>query len=262
MAVVLDIRQKQRAVTEFLCCENETMGNIHKSLKNVYGDAAVNRSTAYYPDDFEKLSKIVATLSEDKAASFREVKNLLSSVSARNSLSFITVHYTNLPETITKLEKREKLFVPSMKIVEETVCQLEAVSEQVEWVVNYYSNVPGEDWYLGGAGGEVDPGASGQGSAEPTLSSFVILILAMLLVIGGVELNPGPVESVKCGVCKNNLRTGLLCITCSTWFHFSCQKLKRDQYIEENWRCRECMRDIAVETTDTEIESLRKRWRN
>ncbi|KAJ4440900.1 hypothetical protein ANN_10747 [Periplaneta americana] len=95
------------------------------------------------------------------------------------------------------------------------------------------------------------PAASGQGSAEPTLSSFVVLILAMLLVIGGVELNPGPVESVKCGVCRNNLRTGLLCITCSTWFHFSCQKLKRDQHIEENWRCRECMRDIAVETTDT-----------
>lgn len=102
------------------------------------------------------------------------------------------------------------------------------------------------------------PAASGQGSAEPTLCSFVILILAVLLVIGGVELNPGPVESVKCGVCKNNLRTGLLCITCSTWFHFSCQKLKRDQHIEENWRCRECMRDIAVETTDTEIESLKK----
>ncbi|KAJ4443069.1 hypothetical protein ANN_04719 [Periplaneta americana] len=81
--------------------------------------------------------------------------------------------------------------------------------------------------------------------------------LAMLLVIGGVELNPGPVEPVKCGICRNNLRTGLLCSICSKWFHFSCQKRKRDQHIEKNWRCKECMRDIVV-TTDTEIELLKK----
>ncbi|PNF29555.1 hypothetical protein B7P43_G01919, partial [Cryptotermes secundus] len=30
---------------EFLCCENEAVGNIHKILKNVYGDDAVERST-------------------------------------------------------------------------------------------------------------------------------------------------------------------------------------------------------------------------
>lgn len=45
MAATLDVRQKQRAVIEFLCCENETVGNIHKRLKKVYGNAAVDRST-------------------------------------------------------------------------------------------------------------------------------------------------------------------------------------------------------------------------
>ncbi|PSN49523.1 hypothetical protein C0J52_24760 [Blattella germanica] len=45
MAATIDIRQKQRAVIEFLCCENETVGNIHKWLKRVYGAAAVDRST-------------------------------------------------------------------------------------------------------------------------------------------------------------------------------------------------------------------------
>ncbi|PSN35826.1 hypothetical protein C0J52_22744 [Blattella germanica] len=45
MAATLDIRQKQRAVIEFLCCENESVGNIHKRLKRVYGAAAVDRST-------------------------------------------------------------------------------------------------------------------------------------------------------------------------------------------------------------------------
>ncbi|KAJ4442434.1 hypothetical protein ANN_04020 [Periplaneta americana] len=118
-------------------------------------------------------------------------------------------------------------------------------------------SVPGENRYLGAQSVKWILAALDQGSAEPTLSSFVILILAMLLVIGGVELNPGLVEPVKCGVCRNNLRTGLLCSTCSTWFHFSCQNHKRDQHIEKNWRCKEYMKGIVV-TTDPEIESLKK----
>jgi hypothetical protein len=42
MAAALDIRQKQRAVIEFLVCENDTVGNIHKRLQKVYGDDAVD----------------------------------------------------------------------------------------------------------------------------------------------------------------------------------------------------------------------------
>jgi hypothetical protein len=45
MAATLDVRQKQHAVIEFLFCEKETMGNIHKRLRNVYGVDAVDRST-------------------------------------------------------------------------------------------------------------------------------------------------------------------------------------------------------------------------
>jgi histone-lysine N-methyltransferase SETMAR len=45
MAAALDICQKQRAVIEFLVCENKTVGNIHKQLQKVYGDDAVDRST-------------------------------------------------------------------------------------------------------------------------------------------------------------------------------------------------------------------------
>jgi transposase len=45
MAATLYVRQKQRAIVEFLYCENETMGNIHKRFRNVYGDDAVDRST-------------------------------------------------------------------------------------------------------------------------------------------------------------------------------------------------------------------------
>ena len=45
MATALDVRQKQRAVMEFLCCENETVAKIHKRLNKVYGDDAFDRST-------------------------------------------------------------------------------------------------------------------------------------------------------------------------------------------------------------------------
>ena len=45
MADALDVRQKQRAVFEFLCCENETVGNIHQRLKRVYRDDDVDRRT-------------------------------------------------------------------------------------------------------------------------------------------------------------------------------------------------------------------------
>jgi hypothetical protein len=44
MAAGLDVHQKQRAVIEF-CCEDETVENVDKRLKNVYGDDAVDRST-------------------------------------------------------------------------------------------------------------------------------------------------------------------------------------------------------------------------
>ncbi|PSN54517.1 hypothetical protein C0J52_10215 [Blattella germanica] len=76
MAATLDIRQKQRAVIEFLCCENETVGNIHKRLKRVYGAAAVdwasrlrderghanirdNPHTAQTPDNVQRVNDLV-----------------------------------------------------------------------------------------------------------------------------------------------------------------------------------------------------------
>ena len=47
MAAALDVRQKERAVTEFrYCqkCQNEIMANSHKRLKRVCGDGADDSS--------------------------------------------------------------------------------------------------------------------------------------------------------------------------------------------------------------------------
>jgi hypothetical protein len=40
-----DVRLKQLVVIEFLVAEKESVTNIHRRLKNVYGDSAVDKST-------------------------------------------------------------------------------------------------------------------------------------------------------------------------------------------------------------------------
>jgi hypothetical protein len=45
MAWCGDVRFKQRAVIEFLVAEKESVINIHRQLKNAYGDNAVDKST-------------------------------------------------------------------------------------------------------------------------------------------------------------------------------------------------------------------------
>jgi hypothetical protein len=55
---------------------------------------------------------------------------------------------------------------------------------------------------------------------------------AVLLVIGGVEKNPGPgVEAEKilqvvCSGCDRNLKSGTQCDTCGRWFHNICGNFK------------------------------------
>jgi hypothetical protein len=56
--------------------------------------------------------------------------------------------------------------------------------------------------------------------------------LAILLVMGGVEQNPGPgVEGdsfmqVVCSGCERILKSGTHCDTCGHWFHNSCGNVK------------------------------------
>jgi hypothetical protein len=45
MASDSEARHRQRAVIEFLTAEEETVGNIDKHLKKVYGGCTVDRST-------------------------------------------------------------------------------------------------------------------------------------------------------------------------------------------------------------------------
>lgn len=70
--------------------------------------------------------------------------------------------------------------------------------------------------------------------------------LAVLLVIGGVEQNPGPgveVENtvqVLCSGCERNLKSGTQCDTCGRWFHNSCGNVKAQVAESGKWNCDRC----------------------
>ena len=57
-------------------------------------------------------------------------------------------------------------------------------------------------------------------------------VLAVLLIIGGVEQNPGPVLEVEntvrllCTGCGRNLKSGIQCELCGRWYHYSCGSMK------------------------------------
>jgi hypothetical protein len=58
------------------------------------------------------------------------------------------------------------------------------------------------------------------------------MVLAVLLVIGGVEQNLGPVVEVEniiqlvCTGCNRILRSGIQCELCGCWYYYSCGNVK------------------------------------
>jgi hypothetical protein len=72
------------------------------------------------------------------------------------------------------------------------------------------------------------------------------MVLAVLLIIGGVEQNPGPVVEVEntvrlsCTGCGRNLKSGIQCELCGRWYHYSCGNVKAQAAERENWNCDKC----------------------
>ncbi|KDR12548.1 hypothetical protein L798_13708 [Zootermopsis nevadensis] len=71
--------------------------------------------------------------------------------------------------------------------------------------------------------------------------------LAVLLIISGVEQNPGPgsenILQVLCNVCDRNLKSGTQCDTCGRWFHNSCGNVKAHMVESGRWCCDRCRWD-------------------
>jgi hypothetical protein len=70
--------------------------------------------------------------------------------------------------------------------------------------------------------------------------------LAVLLVFGGVEKNPGPVMEaekimrVLCSGCDRILKSGTQCDTCGRWFHNSRGNVKARVAESGKWVCDKC----------------------
>ena len=86
-------------------------------------------------------------------------------------------------------------------------------------------------------------------------------VLATLLVIGGVELNHGPVESivqVLCSGCDRNLMSGTQCESCGRWYHNSWGNVKfqvAESGKYKSDRCRsERLRVLEEKLRDAEIQ--------
>ena len=77
-----------------------------------------------------------------------------------------------------------------------------------------------------------------------TVLSFIVL--AVLLMIGGVEQNPGLVLEVEntvpllCTGCGRNLKSGIQCELCGRWYHYRCGSVKAQVAERENWNCDMC----------------------
>ena len=86
-------------------------------------------------------------------------------------------------------------------------------------------------------------GSTGSCLALTVLGSTV---LAILLIIGGIEQNPGPVMEVvstvrlTCTGCNRNLKSGIQCELCGKWYHYSCGNVKALPVERENWNCEKC----------------------
>ena len=93
-------------------------------------------------------------------------------------------------------------------------------------------------------------------------------VLAVLLVIGIVEQNPGPGvegESLSCSGCDNSLKSGTQCDTCGSWFHNGCGNVKaqlRDSRKGSCEKCkwdRLCLLEEKLKNALIEIEDLKQK---
>ena len=94
-------------------------------------------------------------------------------------------------------------------------------------------------------------------------------VLATLLMIRGVELNPGPVENivqVLCSGCDRNLKSGTRCESCCQWYHNSCGNVKFQVVESGKLNCDRCrserlqVLEEKLRDAQTQIEELK--WRN
>jgi hypothetical protein len=72
------------------------------------------------------------------------------------------------------------------------------------------------------------------------------MVLAALLMIGGIEQNPGPVVEVEntvrllCTGCGRNLKSGIKSEPFGLWYHYNYRSVKTQAAERVNWNCDKC----------------------
>jgi hypothetical protein len=94
-------------------------------------------------------------------------------------------------------------------------------------------------------------------------------VIATVLIMGGVQLNPGPAENivqVTCRGCNRTLKSGTQCVTCGQWYHNSCGNVKLQVAESGKWNCASCrlerlrVLEDKLKDAQTQIEELK--WTN
>jgi hypothetical protein len=90
---------------------------------------------------------------------------------------------------------------------------------------------------------------------------LVAAVLATLLVIGGVEQNPGPVDNivqVLCSGCDKNLKSGTQCDLCGRLYHNSWEKVKFQVAESGKWYCDRC-RSERLRVLEEKLKSKKEK---
>ena len=109
--------------------------------------------------------------------------------------------------------------------------------------------------------------ANGRSGDCLVLTVLISMILAMLLVIGGVEQNPVPVVELEntvrrlCTGCGRNLKSGIQCELCGRWYRYSCGSVKAQAAERQNWNCDKC-RTEKVRVLQEEQQKRRDKLTN
>jgi hypothetical protein len=94
-------------------------------------------------------------------------------------------------------------------------------------------------------------------------------VLAFLLAIGGVELNPGTFDNivqVLCSGCDRNVQSGTQCDSRDWWNHIRCGNVKFQVAESDKWNCDRCRSDrlqvLEEKLRDAYIQIEELKWRN
>ena len=92
--------------------------------------------------------------------------------------------------------------------------------------------------------------------------STLYLLIELLLIIAGLERNPGPAKKLKCGSCqkllgKSTKKRPLFYCTIGGWVHYQCSGLRNaSDYNKDNFNCTKSQNERVISSAITNSRDL------